>query len=308
MPELREIATGLQFPEGPIAMPDGSVVLVEIARRCLTRVLPDGRREIVATPGGGPNGAALGPDGKVYVCNNGGFEFLESEHGLRPVVQAWDYSGGRIERIDLATGAVEVLYRGTPEVQLRGPNDIVFDAHGGFYFTDLGKRREREMDLGAVFYAKADGSLIREVAFPLVTPNGIGLSPDGNTLYVAETEAARLWAFDIVEPGILARHPWPSPHGGRLLAQPGGTYQRFDSLAVEANGNICVATLAHGGITVISPDGASIEHIPMPDMHTTNICFGGPDLRTAYVTLSGFGRLVACDWPRPGLALNYLND
>jgi len=308
MAELREITTGLRFPEGPVAMPGGSVLVVEIERRCLTRVLPDGTKEIVATPGGGPNGAAIGPDGKCYICNNGGFEFIQDpEHGLRPVVQAWDYSGGRIERIDLETGAVEVLYRGTPEVQLRGPNDIVFDAEGGFYFTDLGKRRQRDLDYGAVFYARADGSLLRLVAFPMVTPNGIGLSPDGRTLYVAETEAARLWAFDILEPGVLARQPWPSPHGGRLVAQPGGAYQRFDSLAVEANGNICVATLAHGGITIISPDGSSIEHVPMPDLHTTNICFGGPDLKTAYVTLSGSGRLVALPWPRPGLALNYLN-
>jgi gluconolactonase len=284
------------------------VLVVEIERRSLTRVLPDGTKEIVATPGGGPNGAAIGPDGKCYVCNNGGFEFIQDpEHGLRPVVQAWDYSGGRIERIDLKTGAVEVLYRGTPEVQLRGPNDIVFDAEGGFYFTDLGKRRQRDLDYGAVFYARADGSLLRLVAFPMVTPNGIGLSPDGRTLYVAETEAARLWAFDILEPGEFARQPWPSPHGGRLVAQPGGAYQRFDSLAVEADGNICVATLAHGGITIISPDGSSIEHVPMPDLHTTNICFGGPDLKTAYVTLSGSGRLVALPWPRPGLALNYLN-
>jgi gluconolactonase len=308
MTGLREITTGLRFPEGPVAMPDGSVLVVEIERRCLTRVLPDGTKEGVATPGGGPNGAAIGPDGKCYICNNGGFEFIQDpDHGLRPVTQAWDYSGGRIERIDLQTGAVEVLYRGTPEVQLRGPNDIVFDAHGGFYFTDLGKRRQRDLDYGAVFYARADGSLIRQLAFPMVTPNGIGLSPDGRTLYVAETEAARVWAFDIVEPGVVDRKPWPSPHGGRLIAQPGGAYQRFDSLAVEANGNICVATLAHGGITIISPDGKSIEHVPMPDMHTTNICFGGPDLKTAYVTLSGLGRLVACDWPRPGLALNYLN-
>src|SRR5918995_4704481 len=236
MPEVREITTGLQFPEGPVAMPDGSVLVVEIARRSVTRVRPDGSKEIVATPGGGPNGLAIGPDGKAYVCNNGGFEFGVFEHGTRPVREAWDYSGGRIERIDLESGAVEVLYRGTGQVQLRGPNDIVFDAHGGFYFTDLGKRRNREMDRGAVFYAKADGSLLREVAFPMVTPNGIGLSPDGNTLYVAETEAARLWAFPIVEPGIVAKQSWPSPHGGRLVAQPGGSYQRFDSLAVEANG------------------------------------------------------------------------
>jgi gluconolactonase len=307
MTELREITDGLIFPEGPVAMPDGSVVLVEIGRRCLTRVWPDGRKEIVADTGGGPNGLALGPDGKMYVCNNGGFEFGTFEHGTRPVREAWDYSGGRIERVDLESGAVEVLYRGTHQVQLRGPNDIVFDAHGGFYFTDLGKLRHRDMDRGAVFYAKADGSLIQEVVFPMVTPNGIGLSPDGKTLYVAETEAARLWAWPILEPGVLHKQPWPIPHGGRLVADPGGVYQRFDSLAVEANGNICVATLIHGGITVISPDGASIEHLPMPDLYTTNICFGGADLRTTYITLSNSGRLVALDWPRPGLALNYLN-
>ncbi len=304
MDRLREITTGLQFPEGPVALTDGSVLVVEIARRTLTRVYPDGRKEIVAHTGGGPNGAAIGPDGKCYLCNNGGFEFVTDEHGLRPVRQAWDYSGGRIERVDLDSGAVEVLYRGTAEVQLRGPNDIVFDAHGGFYFTDLGKVRTRDMDRGAVFYAKADGSMIKEVAFPLVTPNGIGLSPDGATLYVAETEAARIWAFPINAPGELEKQPWPIPHGGRLVAGVGG-YQRFDSLAVDSAGNICVATLVNGGITVISPDGASIEHIPMPDLYTTNICFGGPDLRTAYITLSNSGRLVAIDWPRPGLALNH---
>jgi gluconolactonase len=308
MAELREITDGLFFPEGPVAMPDGSVVLVEIGRRCLTRVWPDGRKEIVATPGGGPNGLAIGPDGKAYVCNNGGFEFITTEHGTRPVREAWDYSGGRIERIDLESGAVEVLYRGTGQLQLRGPNDIVFDAHGGFYFTDLGKLRNRDMDRGAVFYAKADGSSLQEVVFPMVTPNGIGLSPDGRTLYIAETEAARLWAFPVRAPGVLDKQPWPSPHGGRMLvASPGGHYQRFDSLALEANGNICVATLAHGGITVVAPDGGSAEHVPMPDFHTTNICFGGPDLRTAYITLSGSGVLVAVDWPRPGLRLEYLN-
>jgi gluconolactonase len=308
MLELREITTGLLFPEGPVAMPDGSVLVVEIARRCVTRVHPDGRKDIVATPGGGPNGLAIGPDGKCYVCNNGGFELAYDEgYGIRPVREAWDYSGGRIERIDLKSGEVEVLYRGTLHTRLRGPNDLVFDAHGGFYFTDLGKVRDRDWDRGAVFYAKADGSLITEVAFPMVTPNGIGLAPDGNTLYVAETEAARLWAWPVLEPGVLGKEPWPSPNGGRLVAQPGGVYQRFDSLAVEANGNICVATLINGGITVIAPDGSSIEHIPMPDLYTTNICFGGPGLRTAYITLSNTGRLVAVDWPRPGLGLNHLN-
>ena len=304
--QLREITTGLRFPEGPIAMPDGSFLVVEIERRTLTRIEADGHKEVVAEPGGGPNGAAIGPDGKCYLCNNGGFAWHEDGQGLRPVLQAEDYSGGRIERVDLETGAVEVLYTHAGEIALKGPNDIVFDAHGGLWFTDLGKVRVNEIDRGRVFYAKADGSECREVIYPLVTANGIGLSPDGTRLYVAETEPCRLWEFEVTGPGEVAKEPWPSPHGGRLVAGPGG-YQRFDSLAVEAGGNVCVATLINGGITVASADGASVEHVPMPDLYTTNICFGGPELRTAYITLSMGGRLVATEWPRPGLALNNLN-
>ena len=301
--DFRTLAEGLEFPEGPVALADGAIALVEIAAGALTRIASGGTKTVIARPGGGPNGAAIGPDGKCYVCNNGGFEWHREGRNIRPLTQAHDYSGGRIERIDLATGAVEVLYRRC-DVPLKGPNDIVFDAEGGFYFTDLGKRRPRDMDVGAVYYAKADGSFITEIAYPMVTPNGIGLSPDGGTLYVAETEAARLWAFAIDAPGVVKKEKWPSPHGGRIVAGMGG-YQRFDSLAVQADGRIAVATLVNGGITVISPDGRHIEHHPMPDPMTTHICFGGPDMKTAYITLSWTGRLVAVDWPTPGLKLNY---
>lgn len=306
MTEIREIASGLRFPEGPIAMADGSVVLVEIERGTLSRVTPDGTIEVIAEPGGGPNGAAIGPDGKAYVCNNGGFNWTQENGVLRPIAQADDYSGGRIERIDLETGAVEVLYDNCDGHPLKGPNDIVFDADGGFWFTDLGKARARDMDRGAIYYARADGSLIRQAVQPLVTPNGIGLSPDGKRLYAAETEPGRVLAWDITGAGEVALKPWPAPGFGTLLAAPEG-YARFDSLAVDAAGNVCVATLINGGITVVSPDGSGHEHIPMPDLMTTNICFGGPGLSTAYITLSGGGRLVAMDWPRPGLPLNYLN-
>ena len=110
--------------------------------------------------------------------------------------------------------------------------------------------------------------------------------------------------MDILEPGGVKRQGWPSVNGARFLACPGG-YQRFDSLAVDSAGNVCVATLINGGISVFSPDGRLVRHVPMPDPLTTNICFGGPDLRTAYVTLSGSGRLVAFEWERPGLRLNH---
>ena len=301
---LTEIASGLRFPEGPVAMADGSVVLMEIERGTLTRVAPDGTVGVVAHLGAGPNGAAIGPDGRCYVCNNGGFRWVDDDTGLRPVMQADDYSGGRIERVDLATGAFDTLYTHSGQAPLRGPNDLVFDSHGGFYFTDLGKGRPRDLDRGGVCYAQADGGGIREVCFPMLTANGVGLSPDGATLYVAETEPARLWAFDLDGPGQIRRQPWPSPHGGRLVTGS-ANFQRFDSLAVDAAGNVCVATLVHGGISVIAPDGGSVRHVPMPERWVTNICFGGPDMRTAFITLSSTGRLVSCRWDTPGLRLAY---
>src|SRR2546423_1089692 len=205
MDEWRVMATGLKFPEGPVALSDGSVALVEIGRGTVNRVGPDGPAAVIAETGGGPNGMAVGPDGAFYVCNNGGFLWRTEAGMTRPVLQATDYSGGRIERVDPDTGAVSVLYDRCGEHKLRGPNDIVFDAHGGFYFTDLGKVRARERDWGGVYYARADGSKIVEVTHPMLTPNGIALSPDGRVLYVAETETARLWAFDLVEPGVIRR-------------------------------------------------------------------------------------------------------
>lgn len=307
MANFREIASGLRFPEGPIAMPDRSVLLVEIERGTLTRIGADGAAEIVAETGGGPNGAAIGPDGHCYVCNNGGFDWHFEEDGRRrPLLQAENYSGGRIEKVDLATGNVSILYRDCDGVPLRGPNDIVFDSHGGFWFTDLGKTRALDWDRSAVYYARADGSSIRRVAFPMITANGIGLSPDGERLYVAETQTGRLWAFDLAGPGEIRREAWPSPNGGRCLASVPG-YQNFDSLAVDGDGNICVATLFSGCITTISPDGTILDQTAFPDPYVTNICFGGADLRTAYVTLSMSGRLVAVDWPRRGLELHHLN-
>jgi gluconolactonase len=309
MTEFRTIAEGLRFPEGPIAMPDGSVILVEIEAGRLTRIQPSGAKEIVAEPGGGPNGAAMGPDGACYVCNNGGFNWAyEEEPGsMRPVGQADDYVTGRIERIDIQTGKVEILYDNCNGQRLSGPNDIVFDRKGNMWFTDLGKARARDIDRGAIYWAKPDGSKIKEVIQPFTTPNGIGLSPDEKRLYVAETEGGRLFAYDIVGNGEVEMLPYPqSLNGGRYITSDTGM-RRFDSLALEVDGNICVATLFTGGITVASPDGGTVDFLETGDGYTTNICFGGDNLQKAYITLSWQGLLVECDWPRPGLALNFLN-
>jgi len=299
--EFEIIAEGLQFPEGPIAMPDGSVILVEIQRRTLTRAWK-GKSEVIAEIGGGPNGAAIGPDGAAYITNNGGFEF-HSVGGLNiPGNAPADYTTGRIERVDLSTGKVERLYDKVDGGKLSGPNDLVFDKSGAIWFTDLGKNYRRSKDRGGLYYCKRDGSLIKEASYGHVGLNGIGLSPDEKVVYAAETETGKLWAFDITGEGEVARSPLGGPAGRCVAAQPYHCF--FDSLAVQANGAICVATILNGGITTITPDGQS-THAAFPDPLVTNICFGGADMRDAFITLSGTGKLVKARWPESGLKLNF---
>jgi gluconolactonase len=308
MSSVRVLATDLAFPEGPVVMPDGSVILVEIRAQQVTRVWPDGRKEVVAKIPGGPNGAAIGPDGKLYLCNNGGFSWIASRGTMMPgAPEPHEYIGGSIQRLDLATGKLETLFDRCGEHPLKGPNDLVFDKHGGLWFTDLGKRRARDLDVGAVYYIKPGMTEMTEQVFGMLPLNGIGLSPDEGRMYAAETPTARLWAFDISAPGeVKPRDVIYRGERGKPIAGLGG-YQMFDSLAVEASGNVCVATLISGCISVIAPDGTVVEQVPTSDRVTTNIAFGGPELKTAYITLSGKGELIAMDWPRGGLPLNFLN-
>jgi gluconolactonase len=297
--DWRVIATGLAFPEGPVALPDGGLAFVEVRGGAVSEIDASGTLRQIARPGGGPNGLALGPGGSYYLCNNGGFSWGER----RPFLQPPDYAGGRIERVHSASGRVELLYETCNNRRLKAPNDLVFDAFGGFYFTDSGKSRERERDFGAVYYALADGSSITEAAFPMISPNGIGLSPDGKVLYVTETETGRLWAFDILSPGEFAKIP-RTQHGGRLVAGLPG-YQKFDGMAVDEEGLIYVATIETGAITVISPAGKILAQIDVGDPDVTNICFGGPGRRTVYVTLGGKGEVIASSFGRQGMRLAY---
>ena len=307
MSSLIEVATGLRFPEGPIAMPDGSVVLVEMFGPRLTRVLPDGTQQVIAEIPGGPNGAALGPNGLFYICNNGGvFTPMIVNGNTVPIHASVDaHIGGRIQTVDPESGTVRDLYTECDGVPLTAPNDIVFDEHGGFYFTDHGFAHGRTAIMTGIYYAKADGSMIKEIVFPARDPNGIGLSPDGSMLYWAETWTGRIMRRPISAPGIIDNYP-PGDLSGCLHGFPG--FQLLDSLAVDSAGNVCVATLLNGGVSVVSPDGDLVDFIETGDPLTTNVCFGGNDLSTAYITLSGSGRLVKTQWPRPGLTLPYLNS
>ena len=242
-PEITVVTDGLRFPEGPVWMPDGSIVLVEIESKKLTRVAPDGKKTTIAQMSGGPNGAALGSDGMIYVTNNGGFEWHESEHGLFPGGKPRDYVTGRIERVDPKTGKIETLYDKCDGKPLRGPNDLVIDVAGDFYFTDLGKRSDDEVQRGGVYYARRDGSLIKRIAGPTMTANGCALSPDGKILYFVETEGARLWAVDLLGPGRPKVRPFRLPIGVRFVAHWGGRYNRFDAMPGNAGAAAAAQTL-----------------------------------------------------------------
>lgn len=290
--DVRVVAEGLLFPEGPVALADGSLLVTEMRRGTITRLAADGGAEVVAECGGGPNGAAIGPDGALYVCNNGGYE---------P-----DYHGGRIERVDLDTGEVDVLYEACDGRRLSGPNDLVFDADGHFWFSDTGKFLSDVRHYGRIYRASPDGGQIVEAMGRVDAPNGIGLSPSGDTLYFAETLSGRLYRRAIVGPGRLEHDRDHDP--GTLVCGVAGV-QMFDSLAVTADGDVCIGTLVSGVVTVAAGDGSRVEQYRLPaevaDPMPTNLCFGGPDLQTAYITLSETGRVVTCRWPTPGLPLAY---
>ncbi|MBV6416440.1 MAG: Lactonase drp35 [Steroidobacteraceae bacterium] len=306
---LRVIAEGLEAPEGPVALPDGSILVCEMAAGRVARVRPDGSRRVVAETGGTPNGAAMGPDGMCYVCNRGASTWRRLGEMLVPVAHDEPGAGtprGCIQRFDPESGRVELLYERAGDLWLSAPNDLVFDTTGGFWFTDFGRMRERSLDLGSLFYAKADGSHIHEVRGSFYGPNGVGLSPDGRWLYVAETFTSQLHRFEVAGPGEIRfadAAGFGSP-GGHFVGAPGGL-SFLDSLAIDSGGYILVANGGEGRLTVFPPDGGACEHIPMPDFAPTNVCFGGENFTTAYVTLMTTGRLVAMDWPRPGLPLHF---
>ena len=305
--EFEVLASGLGFTEGPVVTPDGTVYAVDIDGGRVLRIR-DKVVDVVATPGGGPNGLALETPSTGIVANNGGFLWSEVERGVRiPIDRATHtneppgFTGGWLERVDLSSGEVSVLHRECGSRPLRGPNDLVFDEIGGLWFTDHGKGRHASVDRGGLYYVPPDGTTVREVAFPLLGPNGVGLSPEGSRVYVSETHTGRLWAWDLEGPGEVraAAGSLAVRHGGTCLA---ATPFSFDSLAIEADGRIVIGAIADG-IVVITPDGEEVDVYPVPGDVTTNVAFGGPDGRRAVITLSRTGSVVEASWPRSGLVV-----
>jgi gluconolactonase len=285
------LTDGLQFPEGPVWAPDGTLYVTEITGGRITAVAPDGSKRTFADTGGAPNGAALGPDGHLYVTNNGGKE------------------PGYIQRID-AHGKVERLYEQCDGQPFQGPNDLVMDAHGGFYFTDPGPLSRDGLKFGHVYYARRDGSHVKRLQYYFYLPNGIALTPDDSTLIVLESLTSRVWAIPVESPGVLAQvdagaragapRAWPVSGLLATVPQPAAP----DGMCLDGAGNLLICAHNSGLVSVHAPDGALVSQIAVEDRRLTNCCFGGSDFQTLYVTESGLGRVVAVRWERPGLRLH----
>jgi gluconolactonase len=347
--EFTEIASGLGYPESPVPLSDGGFLVVDIKAGSLLRYRlgadgnyradkPINLRDPSGKLGSGPNGAAIGPDGCVYVCNDGGKQFLEipmDHKGVKWTLSvtgdaALDYAGGYIQRVHLDTGEVEiwcapdsvgdpVLDRSgkkQPRMDLSSPDDIIFDSDGGFWFTDWGNSKGRSREITGVYYVAAGSRTPIEVIPLRSAPNGIGLSKDGDRLYVAETYSRWVVYWELSAPGKVKCNP-ATLDGAYILnsSLPGAAI--LDSMRLDEEGNVYVATmlpggldpLRPGGIAVISPHGKILDDIELihgiPEPLPSNLCFGGPDRKTAFITCAGTGRILSCRMRIPGLPAAY---
>ncbi|UOD33460.1 SMP-30/gluconolactonase/LRE family protein [Massilia violaceinigra] len=270
--ERLHVASALTAPksftagvEGPAVDAAGNVYAVNFGRQqTIGKVKPDGAAEVFATlPGASvANGIRFGPDGAMYVA---------------------DYVEHTIYRIDPASGAIAIHAR---EAAMSQPNDLAITAAGVIYASDPDWKK----NTGRVWRIERDGK-VTLAADQLGTANGIDVSPDGRTLYVNESVQRVVWAFTIAPDGTLG--------GKRRIASFAD--HGLDGMRVDVDGNLYVTRIGKGTVVKLSPEGKTLAEIALPGKKPSNISFGGPDGRTAYVTEVENGQLLQFRVARPGL-------
>ena len=270
-----EITTTVAFTEGPAVDRDGNVYFTELVFQRIMKLTPKGVLTVFRERSNNANGMLIDPEGRLIAC-----EGAESQR--MGVLQTFKT---QVTRTDLKTGKIEVLadnYQGKPFV---GPNDVTIDSKGRLYFTDLTG--------GAVYRLDGPGKIVRILSTPEIQrPNGIQISPDDSTLYLIEANGAQggarmIRAYDLRPDGTVTNmrvHYNFSP--GRSA----------DGMSIDSQGNL-YASAGMGqlrgtsetldtktGIYIISPKGALVKFIPIPEDYITNNAFGGPDMKTLYVT------------------------
>jgi gluconolactonase len=251
--QLKQLATGFQFTEGPVWLPEGYLIFSDIPGDTIYS-LKDGKAEVFRRPSGNSNGLTLDLEGRLIAC----------EHGNRRV---------SLTQTDGKVSALATHYEGK---RLNSPNDVAVKSDGAVYFTDppYGVReQDRELDFQGVYRIGTDGKLTL-LARDFVKPNGLAFSPDEKVLYVDDTDKQWVRAFDVKEDGTLA--------SGRVFARLEGPGQgRPDGMKVDVKGNVYVT--GPGGVWVFDPEGKHLETITTPEV-AANVAFGGDDDRTLYIT------------------------
>jgi gluconolactonase len=257
----------MAFLEGPTSDKDGNVYFVEMVTPRIMKVDKNGVTTMFRDKSNNANGLVIDAQGRLVACEGA----ASNRNGVQTP------SNGRITRTDLATGKIEVLataYQGKPLV---GPNDLTLDNRGRIYFTDLGG--------SAVYRIDPNGTLTQLLSSKEVQrPNGIQVSPDDTRLYVADSfpppmNYRRIHAFDLKPDGSI---------GNGRTHYDFGAVRGADGMSIDAQGNLYASAgsgaTKNTGIHVISPDGKLVKIMPIPEDPISNNAFGGPDMKTLYVT------------------------
>lgn len=277
MTDLDVLARDLGYVEGPAMLDQTTVAATSISNGAVYVIDADG--SVTTTPtGGGANGLAVGPDGALYLANNGGiWGGQPGEAGIQRI------AGGEVTYIATGLGA---------------PNDICFGPDGRLWFTD--SRSESDPSdpgsnpAGQVWSCATDGSDLQLALEGPAFINGLAFDPAGTGLYVVETARTRILRFDWADGKITG--------GDEAVALPAGHYP--DGIALDVNGNLWVAATFGHGIYVFTPDGAQVGFLPTGEgSQPSNCCFGGIDGATLYVAASGWGSLLRGEIGTAGLPL-----
>jgi len=251
--------------EGPACDRDGNIYCVSFQHeRNIAKVTPDGRAELfVELPAGSTgNGIRFDRAGVMYVA---------------------DYTGHNVLRVDMRTRAVSVYAH---DDAMNQPNDLAISQHGILYASDPNWKN----NTGQLWRITRDGKTHLEVS-GMGTSNGLDVSPDGRKLYVNESVQRNVWEFDIAADGSLKNK--------RLLKKFDDF--GFDGMRCDVDGNLYATRHGKGTVVKLSPQGRVLQEIDVLGANPSNICFGGPDGRTAYVTEVKELRLVQFRVDRPGL-------
>jgi len=268
----QKIANNFAFTEGPAADSKGNVYFTDQPNDRILRWGIDGKITTFLQPAGRSNGLCLDKHSDIWACADGKNELWRIHPTRNGMVDANPAANTNV----VAGGISKVIVAAYKDKLLNGPNDIWLRPDAGLYITDpyyqrpYWHRGPKEQDVEGVYYLAPGATELVRVADDLKKPNGIIGTPDGKTLYVADIDAGKTYAYTIERDGTLSRK--------RPFCDKGS-----DGMTIDSDGNVY---LTGQGVTVFDPSGKQIEQIPIPEPWTANVCFGGKDRKTLFITAS----------------------